>query len=125
IGFTESVDVFAGDDSNKTFTTTYDTSNADDIDVWLVRADSVLINVTPFAALTHVDGKTQVYYPKDGHFVNDAGGTNEGTNPTVLSTQKIRLVRKTKNKILGSNSSYSGIYGGYDNLQIGIMNHQI
>ena len=125
IGYTESVDVFLGDGSSKTFTTTYNTSSASDIDVWLVRADGVLINVTPFSTLTYVGGKTQVLYPKDGHFVNDAGGTNEGTNPAVLATQKIRLVRKTKNLIAGSNSSYCGIYGGYDNLQIGIMNHQM
>lgn len=125
IGYTESVDVIVGDGVNKTFTTTYDTSGATDVDVWLVRADGVLINVTPFSTLTYVGGKTQVLYPKDGHFVNDAGGTNEGTNPAVLPTQKIRLVRKTKNLITGSNSSYCGIHGGYDNLQVGIMNHQM
>lgn len=125
IGYTESLDVFVGDGTNKTFLTTFDTSGSTDVSVWLVRADGVLTEVTAYTARTQVGSKTQVYYPKEGHFVNDAVGGSEGTNPALLSTQKLRVVRKTKNYIENSNSNYCGIYGGYDNLQIGIMCHQI
>jgi len=125
IGYTESLDVFIGDGVNKTFLTTYDTSGSTDVSVWLVRADGVLTEVTAYTTRTQVGSKTQVYYPKDGHFVNDAVGGSEGANPALLSTQKLRIIRKTKNYITNSNSNYCGIYGGYDNLQIGIMCHQI
>lgn len=120
-----------GTGAQNSWTTPFSVTSLSNVTVWLIRADGVLVVLTqpqkPSLGLT-LNGSNQVVvsYPLPGHFVNDATGGNEGTNSFVLPSQRLIIQDGNKVQILGSSASYSGIYGGYDNVQMGgIMNHQL
>ena len=124
IGFTKPSESFAGDDSTKVFTTTFDATDAGDIRVELVRADGVRLGVTTKDA-TQIDivgGKAQVTYPIDGHFVNNGTGGSEGTDAFLSPDETLIVSSTVANENIGSNANLCAIYGGYDNvIQQGIM----
>lgn len=126
IGFLEYRDRFNGDGATNTWTTTFSVTSSSNVRVRLIRSDKVRVTITSYCTITIVGGYAQVLYPQPGHFVNDATGGAEGTNPYVLSTQQIEIVGITAAENIGSASNYSGIYGGYDNIiQSGVMQHII
>lgn len=124
IGYEQSEDWISGNGSTNTFTTSFDATNTSDVNVFLVRADKVFLNVTASCDITMSSAKAQVVYPRAGHYVNDGTGGAEGVNAYLLSTQRIWIQRVTKSKLTGSNSSYCVVSGGYDNSQAGIMCQQ-
>lgn len=123
IGYTESKDIIVGDGAENEWTTTFTVTSSADLFVALIRADNVFVDIRTSADIViDVNGYANVTYPRAGHFVNDAVGGTEGTNPYVLSTQKLWLTRITKVEATGTGSNYSGILYGYDNIiQTGVM----
>lgn len=126
IGYTENKNEIAGDNSTTIFTSSFDIASTSEVRVELVRADGVRLGVTYVAGILieRVGGKARITYPTAGHFVNDATGGAEGTNPALLTTQTLIIRSNVKVENLGSNCHLSGIYGGYDNvITKGIMSH--
>jgi hypothetical protein len=116
IGYTELHDVIVGDGATTTWLTSFDATPAN-ILIRLVRAD--LVNVTLAAGqfgAVQSGTKVQITYPLPGHFVNDATGGAEGTNPAVLATQELYVSSNVKPLNAGSGCDYSGILDGYDNV---------
>lgn len=124
IGYTEYKDTVFGDGVTNTWLTSFDISDVNDLDVYLFRADNVVVAMKSSATITQSGSKLHIKYPNDGHFVNDAVGGTEGTNPFLLSTQKLVFTKKTKEKNTISDCNFSGISYGYDNLiKTGVMQH--
>jgi len=124
IGYTESRNRFNGDGVNVTFTTDFAVSSTSNVRVRLIRTDKVRVTVTSFCDITIVGGFAQIVYPEPGHFVNNATGGAEGTDPALLTTEQLEVVSVSAVENPGSLSNYSGIYGGYNNIiQQGVMQH--
>ena len=125
IGYLDYYTEIAGDGSNNVFTSTFDASNTSLVGVFLIRADGVRVQIEDVAniAIAIVAGKAQVTYPTSGNTHNGAGGT-QGSDPKVLSTEKIVIIYRAVTVNTGSGSDLSGIFGSYDNvIQQGVMQH--
>lgn len=125
IGYLDYYTEIAGDGSNNVFTSTFDASDTALVGVFLIRADGVRVQIDGLAniSIAIVGGKAQVTYPTSGNTNNGPGGTT-GSDPKVLSTERIVIVYRVATENIGSLSDYSGIFGSYDNvIQQGVMQH--
>ena len=124
IGYLDYYTEIAGDGATDTFTSTFDVANTSLVGVFLIRADGVRVQVESFSDISIVGGKAQVTYPTSGNNTNNATGGAQGSDPFVLTTEKIVLTYRAATVNPGSLSDYSGIFGSYDNvIQQGVMQH--
>ena len=124
IGFIKPSESFIGNGSTKVFNTAFTELDTLNVRVELVRADGVRLGVTyKDSILIEIDGGTvKVTYPIDGHFVNNASGGTEGSDPFLSADETLLISTVVAQENLGSNSHLCAIYGGYDNvIKSGIM----
>lgn len=122
IGFRDFLDTHRGDGATNEWVTTFDATQLANIRVSIIRADGVRVTVTADSDISLDGTRAKVVYPKPGHFVNDGPGGGEGSNPFLLSSQRILISISGYREVSASLCDYSGILYGYDNvISSGVM----